>query len=149
MEFLEFINFINPAYWLVLSVIVLAISMFFVGDNFLPLISISIAMVAIVDYIGMGTISQLVIFSSTLILLMIVSPKLINKNSKLLIAEDITQMISKVVRVTQVDAVNVSLGKAKSKSGKVWNVMHCESKKLIVGESYKCIEAEGINLLVK
>ena len=74
MDFLEFINFINPAYWLVLSVIVLAISMFFLGDNFLPLISISIAMVAMVDFFGMGVVSQLVVFSSTLILLMIVSP---------------------------------------------------------------------------
>jgi len=149
MDFLEFINFINPAYWLVLSVIVLAISMFFLGDNFLPLISISIAMVAMVDFFGMGVVSQLVVFSSTLILLMIVSPKLINNNSKLLIAEDITQMISNKVRVTQVEEVIKSQGKAISKSGKVWNVMHCESQKLIVGESYECIEADGINLLVK
>tara|TARA_Y100000385_G_scaffold289683_1_gene359924 strand:+ start:190 stop:639 length:450 start_codon:yes stop_codon:yes gene_type:complete len=149
MDFLLFINLVSPAQWMILSVLILAVSIMFLGDNFLPLISVSTILVAFVDYIGFGMAAQLIIFSSSLIILMMISPKLLNSNTKLLIAEDTIQMVGQSIRLTAIDLKNDARGQAIAKNGKIWNVIHQNSNKLVVNKSYECVSIEGINLIVK
>jgi len=149
MDFLLFIDIVSPAQWMILSVIILAISIMIFGDNFLPLISASTILVAFIDFIGFGIVSQLIVFSLSLIILMIISPMLLNANTKLLIAEDTIQMVGQSIRLTAIDLKNDARGQAIAKNGKIWNVIHQNSNKLVVNKSYECVSIEGINLIVK
>jgi membrane protein implicated in regulation of membrane protease activity len=147
MEFLTYIDIIEPWQWMIISLLLLAFSILILGDSFLPLVSVSIVLVAIIDYLNFGLSVQFILFSFSLIALMFLAPRLLNKKSQL-IAEDIYQMIGQKLRLTFIDEINNSMGKGTASNGKIWNVRHKDNQILVKDKVYKCLEVEGISLIV-
>tara|TARA_B100000767_G_scaffold273275_1_gene302960 strand:+ start:1017 stop:1463 length:447 start_codon:yes stop_codon:yes gene_type:complete len=148
MEFLEFIDYVDPWQWMIVAILVLTISILIIGDSFLPLVAISCVCVAIADYLNASLSIQFIVFSTTLIVLMISAPSLLNKKSQL-IAEDVNQMIGQKMRLTTVDFKQPSRGQATASNGKIWNVIQKDSQTLLKDNFYECIGVEGISLIVK
>tara|TARA_B100000614_G_scaffold234858_1_gene231149 strand:- start:199 stop:657 length:459 start_codon:yes stop_codon:yes gene_type:complete len=148
VEFLSFIEIIQPWQWLIISLVILSISIFLLGDSFLPLVAISIIFVAISDYFELKLALQFVVFSTTLIFQMFLAPLLINKK-KILIAEDVYDMIGHELRVVSINAGSDASGKAVAQNGKTWNVIHENNESLEVNVTYNCVKVEGINLVIR
>jgi membrane protein implicated in regulation of membrane protease activity len=148
MDFLSIIDNVQPWQWLVIGVLIVSVSIFMLGDSFLPLVAISIFLVAVVDYLNLKLSIQFIVFSVSLISMIVVAPKFINKKDNL-IAETVHDMIGHELRLISINSNKSSAGKAVAQNGKSWNVIHDENKNLTENNIYECIKVEGINLVVK
>lgn len=149
MDILVSISLIEPWMFFVFALSLLAISAMISELTIIPWVCLAITCVGIVDYYNFSVINQIIVFSVTLFLSVYLTRRISSKvPTKTLISESTNDLISRSLKVCEVNLDNSSCGKALSSSGKKWNVEHKKNKALKLHKEYRCLEVSGITIII-
>lgn len=149
MNILASISLIEPWMFIVFALSLLAISAMINELTIIPWVCLAITCVGIVDYYNFSIINQIIVFSVTLSVSVYLTRRISSKvPSKTLISESINDLISRSVKVCEVNQDNSCYGKALSSSGKKWNVEYKKNKPLTLHKKYRCLQVTGITIII-